>query len=188
MNKPVTLKGSGNSTVIYPATSNPACGGGSLCGGAASNIVLVQANNVTITKLRLEGDNPALTSGVVVGGKDIDARNGIITNHEAGTYNNLTVSKVKVSDVYLRGMYASSGGTFDFNHDTVENVQAEEASIAMFAFGGSGTMSHNKVDQRQRCDLGKPLDGHAVPGQHDHANRAAACTPTTTATPAGART
>jgi nitrous oxidase accessory protein NosD len=145
VNKPVTLRGSGNSTVVYPATSNPACGGGSLCGGAASNIVLVQASDVTITKLRLEGDNPALTSGVVVGGKDIDARNGIITNHEAGTYNNLTVSKVKVSDVYLRGMYASSGGTFDFNHDTVENVQAEGASIAMFAFGGSGVMSHNKV-------------------------------------------
>jgi nitrous oxidase accessory protein NosD len=145
VNKEVTLQGSGNSTVIYPATSNPACGGGSLCGGTASNIILVEASGVTITKLRLEGDNPALTSGVVVGGKDIDARNGIITNHEAGTYNNLTVSKVKVSDVYLRGMYASSGGTFDFNHDTIENVQAEEASIAMFAFGGSGVMSHNKV-------------------------------------------
>jgi nitrous oxidase accessory protein NosD len=145
VDKPVTLKGSGNSTVIYPAVSNPVCGGGSLCGGTASNIILVQASDVTITKLRLEGDNPALTSGVVVGGKDIDARNGIITNHEAGTYNNLTVSKVKVSDVYLRGMYASSGGTFDFDHDTVENVQAEEASIAIFAFGGSGVMSHNKV-------------------------------------------
>jgi nitrous oxidase accessory protein NosD len=145
VNKSVTLKGSGSATVIYPATSNPVCGGGSLCGGAASNIVLVEANDVTITKLRLEGDNPGLTSGVVVGGKDIDARTGIITNHEAGTYNDLTVSKVKVSDVYLRGMYASSGGTFDFNHDTVENVQAEEASIAMFSFGGSGVMSHNKV-------------------------------------------
>ena len=57
---------------------------------------------------------------------------------QAGAYNNLTVSKVKVTDVYLRGIYASSGGTFDFNHDTVENVQAEEASIAIFAFGGSG--------------------------------------------------
>jgi nitrous oxidase accessory protein NosD len=145
VNKPLTLKGSGVATVVYPGTSNPVCAGGSLCSGAASNIMLVQANDVTITKLRLEGDNPGLTSGVVVGGKDIDARNGIITNHEAGTYDNLTVSNVKVSDVYLRGMYASSGGTFEFNHDTVENVQGEEASIAMFSFGGSGVMSHNKV-------------------------------------------
>jgi hypothetical protein len=145
VNKPVTLLGSGVETVIYPATSNPVCSPGSLCGGSASNIILVEANTVTIQSLRLEGDNPSLNSGVVIGGKDIDARNGIITNHEAGTYNNLTVSKVKVSDVYLRGIYASSGGTFNLNHDTVENVQGEEASIAIFNFGGSGVMASNKV-------------------------------------------
>lgn len=145
IDKPLTLKGAGNSTVIYPSVSMPICSGGSLCGGAASNIVLVQANNVTIAKLWLKGDNPNLTSGVVVGGEDIDARNGIITNHELGTYNNLTVSKVKVTGIYLRGIYASSGGSFNFNHDTVENVQGEEQSIAMFDFGGSGEMSHNKV-------------------------------------------
>jgi nitrous oxidase accessory protein NosD len=143
--KPLTLKGSGNGTVVVPAVSNPVCGGGSLCGGAASNIVLVQASNVTITKLELKGDNPKLTSGVVVGGEDLDARNGIITNHLAGTYNNLKVTKVEVVGVYLRGIYASSGGSFAFEHDTVENVQAEEASIAIFDFGGSGTMAFDKV-------------------------------------------
>lgn len=145
--KPVTLNGSGKGTVIEPAVSNPVCGGGSLCGGSASNIVLVEADNVTIHNLKLEGDNPSLTSGVVVGGKDIDARNGIITNHAAGRYNGLTVSKVIVEDVYLRGIYASSGGTFNFNHDTVKNVQGEEASIAMFNFEGSGSMDDNTVSE-----------------------------------------
>lgn len=145
VNKPVTLVGSGTHTVIYPATSNPVCSPGSLCGGAASSIVLVQADNVTIEKVKLEGDNPSLTSGVVVGGKDIDARNGIITNHAVGTFNNLTVSKVVIADIFLRGVYASSGGSFNFNHDTIENVQGEEASIAMFNFEGTGVMSHNKV-------------------------------------------
>ena len=145
VDKPLTLKGAGVTTVIYPAISAPVCSPGSLCGGAASNIVLVQADNVTITNLRLEGNNPALTSGVVRNGADIDARNGIITNHAVGHFNNLTVSKVKVSDVYLRGIYASSERTFNFNHDTVENVMGEEASIAMFNFGGSGVMASNKV-------------------------------------------
>ncbi len=145
VNKSVTLRGSGTTTVVYPATSNPVCAGGSLCGGTASNVFLVEANAVTISNLRVEGDNPNLTSGVIVGGADVDARNGIITNHEAGIYNNLTVSKVKVTDVYLRGIYASSGGSFDFTADTVENVQGEEASIAMFNFGGTGEMTHNKV-------------------------------------------
>ncbi len=144
VNKSVTLKGSGSSTVIEPAVANPICSPGSLCAGAASNIVLVQADNVTITKLKLEGENPALT-GVTVGGKNIAARNGIIVNYALGTFNNLTVSKVTVADIYLRGIYASSGGSFDFTHDTVENVQGEEASIAMFDFEGAGVMEHDKV-------------------------------------------
>jgi len=145
VNKSVTLQGSGSHTVIYPAVSMPVCSPGSLCGGAASNIILVEADNVTITGLWLKGNNPSLTSGVVRGGEDIDARNGIITNHELGVYNNLTVSAVRISGIYLRGIYASSGGSFNFNHDTVENVQGEEASIAMFNFGGSGVMEDNKV-------------------------------------------
>jgi hypothetical protein len=145
VDRPVTLLGSGLTTVVYPATSNPACGGGSLCGGSASNIFLVQADNVTISGMLLNGDSPNLTSGVVVGGADVDARNGIITNHELGTYNGLTVSKVKVTNVYLRGLYASSGGSFNFNHDTVENVQGSEASIGIFNFGGSGVIASNKV-------------------------------------------
>jgi nitrous oxidase accessory protein NosD len=147
VSKSVTLRGSGNSTVIVPATSNPICSPGSLCGGAASNVILVEANNVTITKLAIDGNNPAISSGVVRGGVDIDARNGIVTNHEVGTFNGLTVSKVKVADVYLRGIYASSGGTFDFTHDTVENVQGEEQSIAMFAFEGAGEFTHDKVSR-----------------------------------------
>jgi nitrous oxidase accessory protein NosD len=147
VNKSVTLQGAGGHTVILPAVSKPVCAGGSLCPGA-SNIILVEANNVTVTNLKLEGDNPNLTSGVVVGGKDIDARNGIITNHNSPSapFTGLTVSKVTVADVYLRGIYAStSGGTYDFNHDTVENVQGENNSIAMFSFEGSGQMVSNKV-------------------------------------------
>jgi len=148
VSKPVTLQGSGPRTVLYPAISapNPAGCSGSLCVGA-SNMILVQADNVTITHLRLEGNNPKLTSGVVAGGHDIDARNGIIVdfNHAPGIFNNLTVSNVTVSDVYLRGIYASSGGTFNFNHDTVNNVQGSSSSVAMFNFGGSGVMSDNTV-------------------------------------------
>jgi nitrous oxidase accessory protein NosD len=50
-----------------------------------------------------------------------------------------------VSDVYLRGIYESAKGAFNFNHDTVENVQGNEASIGMFAFEASGEMVANRV-------------------------------------------
>ncbi|HVO26415.1 MAG TPA: NosD domain-containing protein [Candidatus Margulisiibacteriota bacterium] len=146
--KPLTVIGAGQgATIIRPAVSNPNCGGGgggSLCAGA-SNVILVQADNVTLHDFTVDGNNPSLTSGVVVGGADLDARNGIITNHALGVYNNLTVHHVTVQNIYLRGMYASSGGTFNFHDNGIHNVQADPASIAMFNFGGAGSMSNNTV-------------------------------------------
>src|SRR5262249_21237647 len=81
--KSVDITGQGPTTVVEPAVSSPNCGGGpggSLCSGA-SNVFLVQSSNVTIDHLKVEGDNPGLNSGLpAVGGADIDARNGIITD------------------------------------------------------------------------------------------------------------
>ena len=149
VNKSLTLAGAGaGSTIVQPAVSNPNCGGaggGSLCTGG-SNLFLVQADNVIIHDLTVDGDNPALIGGFDKGGANIDARNGIITNHAAGIYNGLEVYNVTVKNIYLRGMYASSGGTFNFHNNTITNVQADAASIAMFAYGGGpGIMANNAV-------------------------------------------
>lgn len=84
------------------------CAGGSPCGGIASNIVLVQASDVTIAKLRLEGDNPNGPAASSSEARTSMRANGMIT-------------------------------------DTLENAQAEEASIAMFALGGSGVVSRNEL-------------------------------------------
>ena len=141
--KSVTLAGDDQEKVIVmPAVSGPVCAGGSLCPGG-SNIILVQADGVTIQNMTLDGDNPNLHSGVVAGGADLDARNGIIDDHFLGTFNNLTVHHVTVKNIYLRGVYASSGGTFSFHDNQILNVQADPASICMFNFGGTGVMIHN---------------------------------------------
>lgn len=146
--KALTLAGAGEATTtVRPAVSNPNCGGaggGSLCAGG-SYIMLVQADNVTIHDLTLDGDNPALTSGIVQSGADLDARNGIITNHALGVYQNLVVHHTTIKNIYLRGIYASSGGSFDFHHDTVQNVKGSTSSIGMFNFGGAGTFANNTV-------------------------------------------
>ena len=148
VNKEDTLKGAGaTKTVIRTSVSKPECESGSLCGGEASNIVLVEANNVTIEKLALNGSNPGLAGGVERGGVKIDARNGVIANFEAGSFSNMTVASVRVTNVFLRGIYQGSENTFNFVGDTVENVQGNESSIAMFAFGSSGTFSANKVNK-----------------------------------------
>ena len=81
VDKALSLSGAGPSTVVVPATSSPnPCSDSSLCGGAATSVILVSASNVTIERLAVDGDNPALTSGTLVGGVDVDARNGIITD------------------------------------------------------------------------------------------------------------
>lgn len=146
---PVLISGAGaGSTIVRPAISAPNPGGGSLPPGH-STLFLIQANDVTIEHLTADGDNPALTSGIIAGGVDIDARNGIITNHALGLYNNLTVRNVTVKNIYLRGIYASSGGTFHFHDCVVQNVQADPAgaSIGIFNYGGSGVIERDTVSE-----------------------------------------
>jgi autotransporter-associated beta strand protein len=146
--KSLTLTGAGAAGVtLRPAISDPNCGGvggGSLCAGS-SNLILVQANDVTISGLTLDGDNTTLPGGINVGGANVDARNGIITNHLMGTFNNLEVHHTTVQNIFLRGIYASSGGSFNFHDNAVQNVQAITASIGMFNFGGTGAFTNNTV-------------------------------------------
>jgi hypothetical protein len=150
--KGIDITGAGNTTIVEPAVSNPNCGGGggsSLCSGG-SNVFLIQANNVTIDHLKIDGDNPSLPTGVNAGGANIDARNGIIEDFNtapcSGGCNNTSVHDVTVNNIYLRGIYASSGGSgFNFSNNTVNNVQADPGSVAIFNFGGSGTISGNHV-------------------------------------------
>ncbi len=152
---PLNLAGTDQTTtIIQPAVSKPTCGSGesgSLCLDAlnhvgASNLILVQASDVAIHGFTLDGDNPGLSGGFDVGGANVDARNGIITNSASGVFNNLAVYNTTVKNIYLRGIYASSGGSFDFHDNRVSNVQAEYASIAMFAYGGPGIFRYNTVD------------------------------------------
>ncbi|MHC1739937.1 MAG: right-handed parallel beta-helix repeat-containing protein [Anaerolineaceae bacterium] len=146
INKPVDLGGAGQAnTIVIPAISSPLCSGASICAGS-SNVLLVQANDVKIHDLTVNGDNPGLTSSMVRGGADVDARNGIITDHTLGLiFNNLEVYNVTVENIYLRGIYASSGGTFNFHNNVVTNVQGDSSSIAIFAWGGPGTIANNTV-------------------------------------------
>jgi hypothetical protein len=147
VDRSITLAGSGRRTLLRPASSNPEpCNDSSLCDGAASNVVLVRGNDVTIHDLGIDGDNPGITSGIVRGGADIDARNGIITDHLTGRFDRLEVYDVDVRNIFLRGIAASSGGTFDFHDNRVRNVAGGPQAIAIFNFGGSGIMSRNHVD------------------------------------------
>jgi hypothetical protein len=150
---PVTINGNGMAnTKVIPAFSAPnpgTCSGASLCPDA-SNIFLVQASDVSIQNLTVNGDNPALTGGIVINGAKIDARNGIITDHlnfPTSVFNNLNINNVTIKNIYLRGIYASTGGTFNIHDNTVSNVWGDpNGSIAIFNYGGGGAFTNNHVD------------------------------------------
>jgi hypothetical protein len=145
--RPATLYGLDRDiVVVVPDISAPnPCTGSTLCGGAASTIILVQADNVTIRDLTLDGNNPTRTSGIVRGDVDLDARNGIVVNNGAGTFNGLEVRDCTVRNIYLRGVNATTGGTFSLHDNIVTNVQGDYYSIGIFAYGGPGTMASNTV-------------------------------------------
>lgn len=149
VDKSVGIFGDGEGqTVIMPAVSNPNCGGmggGSLCAGASS-VFLIRANDVGIAFLGIDGDNPALPGGIDVHGANVDARNGIIEDFNAGTFNGTQITSVLVKNVWLRGIYFSSGGSgFQANLNTVRNVAGGTASIGIYNFGGAGRIVNNGV-------------------------------------------
>lgn len=154
INKSLTLQGQSQAgAIIVPATAVPDpipdTPWEALTAGA-TNVILVQANNVTIYDLTVDGDNPELTSGIVRNGADVDARNGIIVNKNAGVSDNLTVHHCTVKNAYLRGIYAynPSKAAIDFHHNTVDNIQGDSYySIGVFSRQAVGTVADNVVSR-----------------------------------------
>src|SRR3954451_13847112 len=139
VDKSVTLAGAGQGlTIIEPAFTGADVGSGASLPPGCSNVILVRAHNVTIQDLTVEGDNPALAGGSNVGGANIDARNGIITDNNAGGFDNLDVHNVTVRNIFLRGIYSFHGDGLHVADSTVDNVQGNFASIGIFNSHGTG--------------------------------------------------
>jgi parallel beta-helix repeat protein len=149
---PVSINGAGmTSTTVLPAFSGCVVGAGSSLPPGSSNVFLVQANGVTIQNLTIDGNNPSLTSGVLSNGVDVDARNGIITDHTTGSWTNLIADNVKIQNIYLRGFYSSAGGYFEIKNSTVINVEGEIQSQGIMNWAGTGLIKNNNVSQADIC-------------------------------------
>ena len=147
VNKELEIYGAGiGNTIIMPAFSGPtppSCPG-SDCAGA-SNVIKLGANNIHLHDFTIQGNNPSLTSGVVVGGQDIDARNGIIGDGVAGR-SNIEINNIEVDNIYLRGIYPQYTTGMNVHHNTVNNVQGSSGSIAIFSWVSAGNVHDNAVD------------------------------------------
>jgi len=137
----VAIAGSGaGATIVTPAVSNPGSGNGSQV-TTTTWVFRVQHDDVTISGLTVQGNNPALSAG-------IDARGGIITDYSTGTYSGLEVLNCEVENVAYRGIYAAAGGAgHSFVSNTVRNVKANFLdSVGIFFFGATGEARGNDVE------------------------------------------
>ncbi len=144
ISKPLTLLGAGqNYVTVYPDSSDiglpipqdpPSFKG--------SQLVVVQADKVTIDGFTFDGDNPTLTPPGT-----LDARNGIITNYTTGDWDSLTVCNCTVRNIYLRGIYASAQNSITgikFNHNRLYDVKGVSMqSAGIMLWGGDGYLDNN---------------------------------------------
>ncbi|MFH0947253.1 MAG: right-handed parallel beta-helix repeat-containing protein [Planctomycetota bacterium] len=146
VNVQVSIVGAGvNQTIVMPSISNAGTGSGSQV-ATTTWVFRIQANNVIITGLTVNGNNPNLSAG-------IDARGGIITDYSTGTYSGLQVSNCMVTNVSFRGIYAAAGGTaHQFQSNNVTNVNAHPLdSAGIFFYGAEGNAILNTVEN---CSIG----------------------------------
>lgn len=162
--KSLNLYGSGTSTsTVYPAVSDPGTCGPPALGN--SQLVVIQADNVTISGFVFDGDNPNLTSGVVFGGADIDARNGIVTDPVGfpDKGNNLKVLNCVIRNFFLRGVEArgvTGISGIEYRNNEVSNVQAcpgNSLGLSLHTYA-TGKIWDNAVTY---CDCGIFVHNHS---------------------------
>jgi hypothetical protein len=95
--------------VIEPATSDP-----NPYDANPVIVVYVSASGVTMKGFTVDGNNPGITSGVIVGGVDVDAAEGIVSYEGVGS---ITVKNNIVKDTTYTGVdfynYTSDAATAD---------------------------------------------------------------------------
>ena len=131
------------------------------CAPARATCSSSRPTTSTIEHLVVDGDNPSLT-GLSIGGADVDARNGIITEprrrHVQRTHGPRR-DRARTSTSAASTPRAAARSRSPTTPSTT--CRATPASIGIFNFVGGGTISRQRRVQHQRRDLGEPLAGHA---------------------------
>lgn len=100
--------------VIHPNANIP-----DFASAHSGAIIWVQANDVTILDLEIDGDNPAINGGHVYGGADINAVRGIYMN---GTfYNNIRIQNVTLQNLG-RGVNLYGGQGHIIQNNNAQNL------------------------------------------------------------------
>ncbi len=163
VNKELTIQGESRSGVIVAPTAVDSHEDSSF-GGSFQHAFLVQADNVTITNLTIDGDANPMLAG------DHNFRTGIITDFAIvpGNYDNLMVNNVTIQNVFRRGIQLSDVSTGNVISDnTIDDVQlATVNGIGIVSFGADGEISNNiitNVFTGISANFADPVNGLGAP-------------------------
>ncbi len=118
----------GPESTIVPGVSGPDPN------ASDQGIIYVGSSNVTIDGFTVDGDNPALTSGVVLNGADIDAAEGIVSYTGVG---NITVQNNIIKNMTYDGIdfYNYSNGAAATDNNTITQNLIENLGGGGYGFG-----------------------------------------------------
>ena len=139
VNKPLALLGPNANTcpnagvrapeaIVIPASSDP-----DPYSPTSEIVIYVYTSNVTISGFTVDGDNPAITSGILVGAADVDAAEGIVSYEGVGS---ITIANNIIKNTSYSGVdfynYVNSTPTTD-NHITCNRF--ENIGYIPYGFG-----------------------------------------------------
>jgi hypothetical protein len=137
VNKPLTIAGTGAPKVVPPNEDDNV---NNSFGGIANNAFLVQSDNVTIRTLTIDGEgNPSLTPG------KNNFRTGVITDNNVGVFNNTTVDRLKVYNIYRRAIQVFGGTGHLITGNDVRFVEVAGSGYGITDFEGAAHITGNKL-------------------------------------------
>ncbi|HTP10557.1 MAG TPA: right-handed parallel beta-helix repeat-containing protein, partial [Anaerolineae bacterium] len=131
-------------------------------GGVSSNasgqtIINLDAPGITLDGFTLDGDNPALNTGNVFNGADVDVDFGIINNYADATLPNLnaTISHNIIKNINDFGVYLYSNGTGTTNntvsHNQVDNILGAYGQGIRLSDNAFGNVTDNVVTRARNA-------------------------------------
>ena len=95
---------------IYPAGNDVGSTATTVLDGSSLTLLEIRSDDVAMTNLVFDGDNPSIPGGVPQNGDDVNARNGIVIDQTLpDSPDNVTFETVEVRNFFFRGITTSAG-------------------------------------------------------------------------------
>ncbi|MCB2156873.1 right-handed parallel beta-helix repeat-containing protein [bacterium] len=155
IDRPMSLVGDApGGPIVYPMGNDVGTSASVVVDGSALNLFEIQSDDVAMSNMVLDGDNPAIPGGASQNGADVNARNAVVIDHTiADGPDNLSFDNVAARNFYYKGI-ASNGSASDpsdalaVNNSRFDNIsgQGDEAGAIALSTLTNTSITSNTID------------------------------------------